>query len=310
MELDLQTGALVGNIERVLYGFPGNVIQSGQHFFFRFIVKICGVEFKSARISDLGLASDAQKHVVCFIIICIQIVTVIGSNQGKLGGIGKQKDFFIDLVLLRQVVCLHFKIETSGEQLGIFVGEPQRIIEIAAAWYHPVITAQCTRYLSCNACRQSNESICMPAQHFFVYPGLVVETFQIAEAHKAQQVGVASAVTCQEDKMMSCLCKFACLVFVIFGDIYFAAEDWGNTVVLARRIKVRGAEQIAVVGDGCRRHAERRGFFNELADLDGTVKQAEFCVAMQMHEIGHERLPAEYVALLQTWRGIWKNTFA
>ena len=73
-----------------------------------------------------------------------------------------------------------------------------------------------------------------------------------------------------------------------FGDVHFAADDRLYVPFSGFVKEIRGCEQVAVVGDGHRRHFLPRGFVQELGRFAGPVQQAEIRMDVKMYEL---RLP-------------------
>src|SRR2546429_7437172 len=81
---------------------------------------------------------------------------------------------------------------------------------------------------------------------------------------------------------------FATVVATAFGDVDLAAND-GLDVALAGFIEeIRGREEIAVVGDGYRRHLLTGCFIEQFGSLASPVEQAVIRVYVQMYELRSE----------------------
>jgi len=68
--------------------------------------------------------------------------------------------------------------------------------------------------------------------------------------------------------------------------IHFAADDGLDAGLGGFEVKIEGAEEVAVVRDCDRGHAEINGFFDQAIERTGPVEEAVFGVEVKVDEIG------------------------
>ncbi len=80
--------------------------------------------------------------------------------------------------------------------------------------------------------------------------------------------------------------RFAAIVPASLGDIHFAADDRFHAARLGRVVERFRRKQIAVIGDGDRRHLPARRFIDNLFEVARSIQQAVIRVQMQVNESG------------------------
>ena len=288
MQLYFKMTALVGYLERVFHGLAGNPLKTGAHFLFRFVVEVARLEAEALGVVHLGLRLNAEQNVVGLHVVGIQVVAVVGGHKGQARGVGKLHDAFVHLRLFRQAVGLHFQIEAVGEERGIFLRYLHRVLKGAAAGDELVGAQKRARNFARHAGGKGHETVGAALQHVLVDARLVVEAVEPAAAHKMHEILVARGVLCQQNEVMAHPGEVGRLVGMVAGDIDLAAYDGGDAHVLAGRIEIGRAEQVAVIGDGRGGHAEGLGLLGQIAHADGSVQQAELRMTVKMHKIRHD----------------------
>jgi len=69
-------------------------------------------------------------------------------------------------------------------------------------------------------------------------------------------------------------------------DVDLAADDRLDPGTGGLEVELHGAEHVAMIGDGQRRHPTLLGALHQIADLDGAIEKAVLAVEMQMYETG------------------------
>ena len=80
-------------------------------------------------------------------------------------------------------------------------------------------------------------------------------------------------------------------MIVFLTDVELAADDRLYAGGFGGVIKIGGAENISVIGDGHRRHAQLASASDQLVDVTSAIQQRIICMQMQMDKLRHEGLP-------------------
>src|ERR1035438_4108500 len=89
--------------------------------------------------------------------------------------------------------------------------------------------------------------------------GPVIETLQVGVAHELQEVLIAPDVTGQEAEVKDAPSLVAAALLVqpgALGEIELAANQRLDPLALRGRVEINGAKEVAMVGEGERRHPE------------------------------------------------------
>ena len=116
-------------------------------------------------------------------------------------------------------------------------------------------------------------------------------------SHEFNQIVVAGHISREQNKMVAYTCERGIWAFVcvVVADIDLTAENGLYAHILTTLKKVGSAEHISMVRYGTGWHTKIFGAGTNIFDTYGSIKQAVFSMAMQMHKIGHGILPS-------TWR--------
>ena len=270
-------GQSLGHMAKILF-----------HLFGRFIIKIARLKTHSLGIVDLCLGLDAQEYVMGFHIVRIQIMAVVGRHQGRFGMFGQFQQLRIQKRLVGEGVRLNFKVKTIPENAPVFMGQGNGLIKRAAPLQQTVVSKQGPGNFSCQTCGQGDKAIAVFAQQFLVHSRLVVKAVQKTTRDEAYKIMVAFIIFGQQDQMVPDPRPFRIFIRMIMRDVYFAAYDGFQPIAFAGRVEIGRPVEVAVVGDGGRRHTEILGPGAQIVKADGSVKQAVFRMTMQMHEFGHK----------------------
>ncbi len=127
------------------------------------------------------------------------------------------------------------------------------------------------------------------AQQIPVDPGLVVEALAVGDRYQVAEVAVAGQVHAQQHQVSRGLGGNPGVAFFkarAGGHVDLAADDRLDPRGHGLGVELDGAEHVAVIGYGNRRHFTVLGPLDQVGDLDGAVKQAVLAVQMQVYEIG------------------------
>ena len=122
-------------------------------------------------------------------------------------------------------------------------------------------------------------------EQFPVYPGPVVEPFNVGLGHQLHQVPVSGVVLGQQHQVGRALLRFVLHLPALAGDVDLAADDRLDARVAAGRVEVDHAVEGAVVGDGRGVHAQFAGPGHQLGDPADPVQHGVFGVGVQVGEL-------------------------
>ena len=125
----------------------------------------------------------------------------------------------------------------------------------------------------------------MKLEKLFIYPGLIVKTFEVAFGNQLEQIAVALIVLDQQSKMIGALVGRLSAMAIGLGDIDFAANDWFYTCFLSCHIKIDDAVHGAVVSNSKAIHTQFLGPGNKLGDAAHAIEQAIFGVDVKVSKL-------------------------
>src|SRR5437899_3237616 len=79
-------------------------------------------------------------------------------------------------------------------------------------------------------------------------------------------------------------------------DVHFATDDRFDAGLIRSLVEPNGAEEIAVIRDGNRRHFVLCGRFRQRVVIARAVEKTETRMEMQMHKAGHKSLNIPFLA--------------
>jgi hypothetical protein len=121
----------------------------------------------------------------------------------------------------------------------------------------------------------------------FIDSRLVIEAVEIGFRHQLHKILIATLVLAQNDQMVRPAARRIAILVIAFRDIHFAADDGLDPSFGCRVVEADCAEEIAVIGDGNRRHAVLGGGLCQDVVIDGTVQEAESGMQMEMYKLRH-----------------------
>jgi hypothetical protein len=140
----------------------------------------------------------------------------------------------------------------------------------------------------------------MLAEEFVIDTRLVVKSFQKSRGDELDEVAVAFEIFAEKNKVIAAAGAglkiiaivgvhragfFAAIVAATLGDINFAADD-GLHIALAGFVKeIGGGKEVAVIGDGHRRHFLAGSFVEELGGFTRSIQETVISVYVQVNEL-------------------------
>ncbi len=113
------------------------------HLFRRLVVQFVCPELEALGVRKLGSCAYAQKNIVRFHVICIEIVAVVGGNNRNAFCLGKFQKLVIDNALLFQAVVLQLKVVVPVKELAVAADHLPCNVHMAGQY--------CLRYLALQA---------------------------------------------------------------------------------------------------------------------------------------------------------------
>ncbi len=211
-------------------------------------------------------------------VLALEEVDVVRRDEGQSELPGQGDDLRIDGQLTLEPVVLELEVEIArGEKRRVFPGGLFRTLVL--------VPGQEEVDLALEAGREGDEALGPAGQDLLVDAGAVVESFQVAFGQELAEVPVALLVLDEQDEveMMGLLVRRPSLVEPApGGDIGLAAEDGLDAPGPGLLEEGDGPEDVAVVGDGHRRHPVLKRRLGQVGDLETAVQDAVLGVVVEM----------------------------
>ena len=267
-ELEVEI-ALVHDLLGDVAGF-GDIRKDLPHLLFGLQIELVVGEAHAVGIGIVGFRADAQQHVVSRRILLIDIVGVVGGDEGDVQLLGQLLEHGVDLLFFVQPLILDLQVKVA---LAEAVLQPERLFPRPFV----VVLHQAVLNLARKACGQGDEALAVSRQQFVVYPGFIVEACFIGFGYDLDEVFVAGLVFRQQDEMPLVLVQHGVLVEAgARCRVDLAADDGLNACLLALLVELHAAKHHAVVRDGQGGLAELLGPGDQLIDARGAVQQTVF----------------------------------
>ena len=126
----------------------------------------------------------------------------------------------------------------------------------------------------------------MARQQFLVNAGLVIEALEMRGGNELDQIAIAIRIDCEKGQMEGgFLCGRGVAIPQRTGrHVRLTADDRPNSSLFRRLVKLDRTVEIAMIGNGDRRHSEFSGLSDKVFRPNRTVQQGIFRVAMQVNE--------------------------
>ena len=255
----------------------GQIAPQLVHLVRRFDVELVGVELHPVRVGHRLPGADAEQHVVRGRILPLEIVRVVGGDDGQFQLACHANQALVDRVLLLHPVAHHLDVEAVAEDLAIRLR--------VAQGFGIVVAQQRCRNQAGHAAGEDDQALVVLRQELEIDARFVVVAFEEALGDEGHQVSVSHQVCCQQRHVG----------FVAHGtveappgrDVRLAAQN-GREPHLARRVvKLHRAVHHAVVRQRDGRRSGLRRPAAKLVDSAGAVEQRVFGVDVQMDELIH-----------------------
>ncbi len=205
-EFHIQVTAL-GDCDRVCNRF-GHMAEGFFHFFRRFDIKGVGRESHAIFILHDFAGLYAEERVVGLVVVLVQIVTVVRCDERYSRLPGKTNEVLVGAVLLRNAVILQFQIKVLRPQdFAIFFGHG----------FCGIVSSleEQRRDFARKAGRQADQPVAVRGEKTLVYPGTIIEPFEIPRGYQFYEVLVARLVSGEQQQVVGCFLMSARrLVFI------------------------------------------------------------------------------------------------
>ncbi len=132
----------------------------------------------------------------------------------------------------------------------------------------------------------ADKALAVLRQHLLVDARLVVHAIQVGDGDELHQVAVARLILRQQREMVGGIPRGGGVLFreLAGGHVDLAADDRLDPGLLRLLVELDGAEEVAMVGHGDRRHAELARLAHDLRDAVGPVQHGVLRVQVEMDE--------------------------
>ena len=234
---------------------------------------------------DHGAGSDADHDVVRLVMCPLQEMNVIRRNKSK-------SQISCDVDEARAVAPLLLDPMVGQLDEEVLLAED---IPVGGGMFQGLgllSGAQGHIDFSLEAAAQGDQSLGMSGEKFPVDARLVVEAVEVSRRADLDQIPVTLVVGGKEGHMVGDILAAVGGLLVLHRsgcDVDLATDDRLDLGLLGGLIELDRPEEISMVGQGDRRHAEFGRLSDELFHPDCTIQQRIFAVHMEMDErrLGH-----------------------
>ena len=259
----------------------------------RLEVEVLRVELEPVRVGQ-GLAGlHAQQHLVRLGVLGVGVVQVVGGQPGQVEALLQVVQRVADLALDADAVVHQLAEEVvPAEDVAVVGGGLAGVVE--------AVLLQQPLHLAGRAAGGGDDPLAVGLQQLPVHPGLVVVALQRGQAGQPEQVVHALGVLGQQRHVGVHLARVVgvrgrgrarsaeggplALVPAARGQVALHADDRLDPVRLGLAPELVGAEDVAVVGHGQRRHAHPRGLGEQVVQPGRAVEHRELGVRVQVDE--------------------------
>ena len=261
---------LLGNGHGILQRL-GRVLKQLEHLVTGLEIKLgCGVA-QAVGVVPVFPGAQAEHDVVGFPVFLAGIVAVVGGYQRQVQLPGQPDVDFHRRILLRDAVALQLQVKVTGKDLRQFQG--RRFCALEPAFDSALLDRPL------QAGRGAYQSRAVPAQQFLVYPGAVVEPFQVARRHQFHQVAQPLLVLGQQYQVVvvppAASAAGLTAEAVLLGHVHFAADDRLDPGGHGGLMEFHHPEQVAVIREPHRVHFQIGHDVHQGLDRLGAVQQGK-----------------------------------
>ena len=245
-------------------------------------VELWGVEAHPPRLVALAVGADAQEDVVGLGVGALQVVHVVGADEGQPRPLRHRDQGLVRDLLLGDAVILQLEIEAPRpEELSV----AQRDALGLALLAHEDEAGN----LAGDAGRARDEPLRVPREKLEVYPRLVIEALGIGGGGQLEEVPVALGVSGEQDEVPILVAVLGARALEARAPRHVELHsDYGLYPRFpAGVVELYGSEHVAVVGQGKGAHAQGLGPGDHAAHGGGPIEEGEVGMVVEMDELGH-----------------------
>ena len=283
-----QMRGAVGELDVAALGDPHRVLERvrigaehGRHLVRRLEEELIAVVLQALVVTDALAGADAQQDVVRVLIGLPEVVDVVRADERQAEVARDRQQPRIHDPLFLDALILHLEEEIAGAE-DVAVGRGG--VEGLAC----LIGSDAGGDLALQTTAEADQALGVLCQQRLVDARLVVEAFGVAGRDELDQVVEAFEGLGEEDEVVG---GFAGLPgSVVAGarrDVDLAPENRRHAALARLVVKRDRRKQVAVLGDGDRRHLQLRHPVEQFADAAGAVEQRKLGVQMQVDEFVH-----------------------
>ncbi len=196
-----------------------------------------------------SLGTDGKQYVVRVCVLFRKIVRIVGSNKGNVHLPGPFREIFFYFGLLFHPVVLQFQVEV------VFAENVQILIQRLPGFSFPA-TQQFVLDFTADACAHTDKAVDVFGKAFFIYAGLVIESFQVSFAVERAKVVITALVLGQEYKVEALSVGVAGIFFGTMDgcNVKFATDNRLDFLFFRSLIKLYRTRHIPMIGTSYRRH--------------------------------------------------------
>ena len=229
-----------------------------------------------------GLAAlDTDHDVLRFGVLGVDIVDVVGDDEGNPGPARHLAHAFVHALLLGDAVRHELEVVVAlPEDRPMLLGDRAGRVD--------ALVLDRARQLALQAGREGDQALAALAKQVLVHPRTVVVALEVRRGDHRDQVLITGEVLREEDEVPRLAVPLGPRVAVeavVAGDVGLDADDRLDAGVAAERVEVDGAVKRAVIGEAERRHVQGLRARDEVAEAGQPVEQAVLAMGVQMHEV-------------------------
>ena len=252
---------------------------------------VCG-ELHAMRIAH-GLAGlNAEQELLGVGILVMQVVTIVGGDEGNARFLGEAEQIPVDTYLDGQALVLDFEEEVAlaedvAEAVGIFAGLVEFFFDHAFG------------HGTTQTGGKGDEPFAVLAEEFIVDAGLVVEAFQETSGDEFDQIAVAFEGFAEKNEVIGATSAGLEVVAVLgdgpgllspfeaaaLGNVDFTADDRLDVALGGLIEEIGSGKEVAMVGDGHSGHFLPGGFVEKFGSFARAVKKTVIGVNVQVNEL-------------------------
>ena len=240
---------------------------------------------------------NADQRVMTVPVLGREEVRVVVADDGQVEVRSEAQDLLVDLLLLGRVVALQFEVEAGlavlvgGESLPVPLGLSLRplVVVFAAGLDVPQVVGE----RGAEVAVDRDQALVPLLERSLVHAGLVVEALDVAVGRELDQVSPARFVAGQQDQVETAVRDALGFLEAAVGglrpdvgrNVRLDPQDGLDALLPAGLVEGDGAEQVAVVGQCDRVHAEAGDPVHQGLHPVASIEQRVLGVEVKVDEV-------------------------